>query len=614
MLELLEKIGPAIAELYEGGTRFRLWAPKAKKAAVVLKGEDDVCIPMQEEGLGYWFADAKGVENGSIYMYRLDDKTARPDPCSLFQKKGVHAASCVVDTKRFSITPLPSLNGEELVFYEMHIGTFTQEGTFKAAAEKISYLKELGVNAIELMPVSAFPGKRNWGYDGVYPYAVQESYGGPEGLALFVDRCHGEKIAVFLDVVYNHLGPEGNYLREFGPYFTKKYTTPWGEAVNFDDKYSYGVRKYFIDNAIHWFSHYDIDGLRLDAVHGIFDMSAKHFLSELSGAVEEYSKRTKKRRWLIAESDLNDRRIIDPARHDGYGLHAQWLDDFHHAAHALLTKEKRGYYADFGHLEDLQASLNRGFVYGWHFSRFRKRFFGSDSSDIDPSHFIAFIQNHDQVGNRPAAERLSISLGRSELGLAAGLLLLSPYMPMLFMGEEYGETAPFHYFINHGDARLVEAVRRGRKREFKGFRHKGEFHDPQSEETFIKSKLDWALKEKEPHKTLLSLYKRLINFRKNHPVYQNLKRGEVFCTIDKAHKTLFLHLGKDGGDAVVVVFNFGKRKRCVKNHLPGGGWRVELDSGAFLFSSGHLEREDKEDKSSPCVQPKSFLILRKEAL
>lgn len=606
MQSFLETIGPTSPRVHEKGTVFRVWAPRARGVDLLLGEKNERCIPMEKEAFGYWCADAAGVGDGERYRYELDGKTPRPDPASLFQPDGVHAASAVVDTRKFAVTPLETLPKEELIFYELHVGTFTPEGTFQAAAERLPYLRELGITAVELMPIAAFPGERNWGYDGVYPYAVQTSYGGPEGLARFVDRCHREGIAVFLDVVYNHLGPEGNYLRDFAPYFTKKYTTPWGEAVNFDDAHSYGVRKYFIDNALHWFDSYDIDGLRIDAVHGIFDMSAKHFLRELAEKTADYSRQTGKKRYLVAESDLNDRRVIDPPEEDGYGLDAQWLEDFHHAVHALLTGEKRGYYTDFGTPDDLKKSLEEGFVYGWRFSRYRQRFFGSDTSDIAPSAFIAFIQNHDQVGNRPGAERLASLLKPDELGLAAGLLLLSPYQPLLFMGEEYGEEAPFHYFIHHGDPGLVEAVRRGRKRELRRFRFKSTFHDPQSETTFRACKLAWGRREQPGGKHLLALYRTLLRFRKEHPVYRKAARRRGVVSLERRGELLTLLLRSETGEAVAVLYNLGRRRR--RTELPRGAWQLYLDSDTFP-GGGAASDEKNADKIPPNIAPKSFLLL-----
>jgi maltooligosyltrehalose trehalohydrolase len=359
------------------------------------------------------------------------------------------------------------------------VGTFTPEGTFEAIIPHLDELRELGITAVELMPVAQFPGTRNWGYDGVYPFAVQNSYGGPEGLKRLVNACHGRGIAVVLDVVYNHLGPEGNYLWDFGPYFTDRYKTPWGSAINFDGPHSDPVRRLFIENALYWVTEFRMDGLRIDAVHGILDFSAYPFLEELASAVHEKAERLNRRVYVIAESDLNDTRVIRSRELGGYGLDAQWNDDFHHALHTLLTEDQTGYYQDFGRLGDLVKAFREGFVCSGQYSSYRRRRHGNSSRDIPAGCFVVFAQNHDQVGNRMRGERLSQLVCRERMKLAAGVVFLSPFIPLLFMGEEYGETAPFPYFISHSDADLVEAVRRGRREEFAAFGWSQEPPDPQ---------------------------------------------------------------------------------------------------------------------------------------
>lgn len=591
----------------EHGTYFCVWAPLAKKMELVILGEEESLHELEKDMFGYWHADINGITAGTRYLYRINGEKRRPDPCSFFQKEGVHGPSTIVDFSGFSIASSPKVAPHERIFYEIHVGTFTGEGTFYSAAEKIGYLKELGVTCIEIMPVSAFPGIRNWGYDGVFHYAVQESYGGPEGLAYFVDACHKEGLQVYLDVVYNHLGPEGNYLSDFAPYFTSKYITPWGEAMNFDGEYSYGVRKFILDNALHWFCNYKIDGLRLDAVHGIFDMSARHILKELSQEIEHYAESSGTNPVLTAESDLNDRKITDKVEENGYGIDLQWLEDFHHCVHSLLTKEKRGYYKDFGSLEDLGFSLNKGFVYNWRYSHYRKKFFGSDSRNIDPSKFIVFIQNHDQVGNRLNGDRLGALLDFDTLKLAAGVLLLSPYTPLLFMGEEYGEKAPFYYFIDHGDKHLCDAVRKGRKREFRGFRFKGEFPDPASKDVYEQSCLDKSLLNKPEHKQLFLLYKELISFRRSHPAYKGIKRKNAVA-YTKGSGLLFLQIKKQKRHFILVVFNFSSRPLNAKNSiLPGGSWSLLLDSSKF---DGMLKKPKKLGSTEMLQIPaKSFLLL-----
>jgi maltooligosyltrehalose trehalohydrolase len=409
----------------------------------------------------------QGVKPGTRYFYRLDGNTERPDPASKFQPEGVHGPSQVID---------PHFVWEELhwsgipfshyVLYELHVGTFTAQGTFDAIVPHLDELKDLGITSIEIMPVAQFPGDRNWGYDGVYPGAVQNSYGGPEGLKRLIDACHQRGLAVTLDVVYNHLGPEGNYLCDFGPYFTDRYHTPWGAAINFDGPDSDAVRRFFIENALSWVTEFRLDALRLDAVHGIFDFSALHFLQELAAAVHEQAERLNRRIYVIAESDLNDVRLVSSPELGGYGLDAQWNDDFHHALHTLLTGERTGYYEDFGRIQDLAKAFAEGFVYSGAYSPARRRRHGNTSKDLAADRFVVCAQNHDQVGNRLKGDRLSALVSFEGLKLAAAVVLLSPFIPLLFMGEEYGETAPFPYFVSHSDPDLIEVVRRGRRAEF----------------------------------------------------------------------------------------------------------------------------------------------------
>ena len=402
----------------------------------------------------------------------------------------------------------------EYIIYELHVGTFSPQGTFDGAISGLDYLCELGITAVELMPVAQFPGERNWGYDGTYPFAPQNSYGGPDGLKRLVDACHCRGLAVVLDVVYNHLGPEGNYLHSFGPYFTDRYRTPWGEAVNFDGPDSDPVRHYFIANALYWLTEYHIDALRLDAVHGIYDFSARHFLRELAETVHRQGEALGRQVHVIAESDLNDVRLINPPESGGYGLDAQWNDDFHHALWALLTGERAGYYGDFGRFSDLVKAFREGFVYSGGYSAYRRRRHGSSSAEVPASRLVVFSQNHDQVGNRLRGERSGEQLTLQQLKLAAATVLLSPYLPLLFMGEEYGESAPFPYFVSHGDAELVEAVRRGRLAEFAGFAHQGSPPDPQAEATFLSAKVDQQQRRRGDQRVLFDFYRDLIRLRR----------------------------------------------------------------------------------------------------
>jgi maltooligosyltrehalose trehalohydrolase len=434
---------------------------------------------------------------------------------------------------------------------------------------------DLGVNALEIMPVAQFPGERNWGYDGVALYAVHNSYGGPEGLRALVDACHARGIAVVLDVVYNHLGPEGNYLDEFGPYFTDRYSTPWGRAVNYDGPYSDEVRIFFLENARYWFVDFHVDALRLDAIHGIFDASAHPFLQELAEETTVLEEEVGRPFPLIAESDLNDVRIIRPSERGGYGLDAQWSDDFHHSVHALLTGERNGYYQDYGSPDHLVRALNDGFVYAGQRSAYRKRRHGNQPDDIAPSQLVVSIQNHDQVGNRMMGERLTALVGFERLKLAAGLLLLSPSVPMLFMGEEYGETAPFLYFVSHTDAELSELVRKGRTEEFKSFGWAGEPPDPNAEATFEASKLNWALAGEGRHRSLLGLYRELIRLRRELPSPAARNSADV----DAWSEGDVVFLNRRLAEAeTLAIFNVGAGTFTAT--VPPGPWTVLLDSSA----------------------------------
>jgi len=500
--------------LLDGSCEFLLWAPNARSVDVHVV-EPDLLIAMESLSRGYYYVVTPNLKTGDQYFYRLDQSRDLPDPASCFQPQGVHGPSQIVNTDSFRWTD-QAWEGRELptsIFYELHVGTYTPEGTFDALIPHLPTLGDLGITVIELMPIAQFPGARNWGYDGVYEFAPQSSYGGPQSLQRFIDAAHRQNLAVVLDVVYNHLGPEGNYLNAFGPYFTDRYRTPWGQAINFDGQGSDEVRRFFIDNALYWLDDYHFDGLRLDAVHGIFDFGARHILAELKSAVADLSRRVGRKLHLIAESDLNDSRLLHDSSHGGYNLDAQWSDDFHHSVHTLLTNESRGYYSDFSGIEPLVETLQSGWYYRGQYSSFRQRSFGNSLEGLSPSRFVVCTQNHDQVGNRAGGERLSGLVDFESQKLAGGINLLSPFVPLLFMGEEYGETAPFQYFTSHGDAALVEAVRRGRRAEFAAFGWQDRVPDPQDEATFKRSHLDHALREQEPHKTLFRLYRELIRIR-----------------------------------------------------------------------------------------------------
>jgi maltooligosyltrehalose trehalohydrolase len=466
-----------------------------------------------------------------------------------------------------------------MIMYEIHTGTFSPEGTFEAIIPRLGEILDLGINAIELMPVAQFPGERNWGYDGAFPYAPQNSYGGPDGLWRLINECHKKGISVILDVVYNHLGPEGNYFWDYGPYFTDKYRTPWGNALNFDDAHSDEVRNFFIENALYWFREYHVDALRLDAVHAIYDFSAKHILKELAENVEDFSKKQTSEFYLIAESDLNDSRIIERREFGGYGIDAQWCDDFHHSLHTLLTGEHLGYYVDFGKTDHLIRALKEGFVYSGQYSVYRERRHGNSPKESSGEKFVVYSQNHDHIGNRLHGDRLSTLITFEGLKLAAGVVLLAPYIPLLFMGEEYGEDAPFLYFVSHTDPDLIEAVRRGRKEEFDSFDWKGEPPDPQGQATFFNSKIDWKKRNEGSHNVLLNYYKTLIKIRKVIPALSNLDRDRLEVWGLEMEKVVFMRRWDIERDThVFSIFNLNESNIEIRSQFPDGRWKKLIDS------------------------------------
>ncbi len=565
--------------LGDGYCEFVVWAPLRYQVTVQILTPQERMLPMEKDDLGYWRVKATDIAPGTRYFYQLDEDLTRPDPASHYQPEDVHKASAVVahDAFVWEDNNWRGIPLHDLIIYELHVGTFTPEGTFDAMIERIPELLDLGINAIEIMPVAQFPGSRNWGYDGVYPYGVQASYGGPEGLKRLVNTCHQMGMTVILDVVYNHLGPEGNYTQDFGPYFTPKYNTPWGRAINFDDAYSEGVRNYFIENALYWFRDYHIDALRLDAVHAIYDFGAQHILVELADRVAELSQVEGRQFYLIAESDLNDVRVIKPKEIGGHGLDAQWSDDFHHCVHTLLTQEKLGYYMDFGDSHHLAKVLEEGFAYSWDYSPHRKRYHGNYAGDRPGEQFVVCIQNHDQVGNRMLGERLTHLVSFEALKLGAATLLLSPYVPMLFMGEEYGEDAPFLYFISHTDPGLVEAVRKGRKAEFEAFHAVGEPPDAQSPETLKQCTLKWHLRTEGKHKVLLALYRELIRLRRQIPAlkFLSLKHQEVQYW-EEQKLIAFRRWTQES--QVLCFLNFNQQAVTSNEIKWSGTWQKQLDS------------------------------------
>ncbi len=592
---------------------FIVWAPFLREVSLKIVSPCQKTILMEKDNNGYWKTVVRNAPPSISYYYRLDNEKDRPDPASHYQPEGVHGPSRVVDHSfNWEDDNWQGINMSEMIIYELHVGTFTPEGIFDAIIPRLGELKDVGINAVEIMPVAQFPGERNWGYDGVYPYAVQYSYGGPEGFKRFVNECHRKGISVILDVVYNHLGPEGNYLRDFGPYFTDKYKTPWGSAVNFDDACSNEVRDFFIENAIHWFKHYHVDALRLDAIHAIFDMGAKHFLHELSERVEGFSRQNGRKFYLVAESDLNDSRVVMSRDTLGHGMDGVWCDDFHHALHTILTGENQGYYIDFGMIKHLVKSLREGFVYSGQYSQFRKRNHGNSSENIPAKRLVVFSQNHDQIGNRMLGERLTTLISYEARKLAAGILLLSPYVPLLFMGEEYGEDSPFLYFVSHCDPGLVEAVRQGRKEEFRDFQWKGEPPDPQSRKTFIKSKIDWEKRKKGDYKVLLDFYKNLIILRRTIPALSYLDKNNLTVDGLEEEKIILLKRWKDSSH-VFLIFNFNSADVNITPVIPGGEWVKILDSAEKKWNGpGSLLENKLSSGSEILIRGHSLAVYSRE--
>lgn len=566
-------------------TTFRVWAPKARQVAVRIRTSGALIEErLDREERGYFACTVKGVEGGDLYTYVLDGAIERPDPVSRFQPKGVHGPSMIVDPQSFLWTDegRKSIGLARYVIYELHVGAFTEAGTFEGVIPHLDYLKNLGVTAVELMPVGQFPGARNWGYDVVYPYAPQNSYGGPAGLKKLVNAAHSKGLSVILDVVYNHLGPEGSYLNDFGYYLTDRYKTPWGAAINFDGPFSDEVRHYFVSNACYWVSEFHIDALRLDAIHGIYDFSAHHFLLELSEAVHRVGQQLGRNVYLIAESDLDDVRVISPPALGGYGIDAQWNDDFHHSIHTLLTGERTGYYMDFGTTEQMVKAVKEGFVYTGGYSPYRKRVHGNSSRKRPAHQFVHFSQNHDQVGNRPQGDRLSGLVSMEALKLAAAATLLAPGIPLLFMGEEYGERAPFQYFVNHQDQTLSEAVRNGRADEFALLGHTGHTPDPSLETTFLCSKIDFGLRRHPGHKEIFAFYQELLRIRRASEALKRPTR-KGFDAQTPANGTVVVMTRELKGEAWIVLFNFSSLESGVTLPHLSEMWQRILDSASSLW-------------------------------
>jgi maltooligosyltrehalose trehalohydrolase len=586
-----------------GKCMFTVWAPEKDAMVLHIVAPEEQKIEMQQDKWGYWTAEVEGVTTEHKYYYCPSNGTDFPDPVSYHQPEGVHGPSQVVDHSAYQWQDVAwrGLPLRDYVLYELHVGTFTEEGTFEAIIPRLQELKELGITAIEIMPVAQFPGGRNWGYDGVQPYAVQNTYGGPEGFKKLVEACHQQGMAVVLDVVYNHLGPEGNYLGKYAPYFTTKYHTPWGDAINFDGEWSDGVKEYFCNNIIYWFEHYHIDGLRLDAIHAIYDDSAVSFWDLVHEQVKLAEERLGRKLHLIAESDLNSPKVIKTPDVGGYGFSAQWLDDFHHAVYVYLNKNDKERYADFYSIEQAAKAYTDGFVHSGEYVQFRKKRYGASSAGVDGDRFIAFIQNHDQVGNMVRGERICMLVTFEIQKLAAATYLLAPYIPMLFMGEEYADESPFYYFVSHTEKSLIEAVREGRKKEFEKFKWGAEPPDAQSESTFIDSKLKWERRYSGKHKVMLEWYKHLIQLRKTLPALQSFRKNDVCCDVLGLEALALHRRSEDEQQEIICVFNFSEGEGLEYTPPSDRKWEVLLDSTDEQWAEpGTTAAKGKGSSIAPC--------------
>ncbi|MCU0497353.1 MAG: malto-oligosyltrehalose trehalohydrolase [Anaerolineae bacterium] len=598
--------------LAEGGVQFTVWAPNAERLVLCLEGQT---LPMHPDDQGYYRLIVPSAKVGDRYQYQINNGQPLPDPASHSQADTVHGWSVVVDSGfNWDNVTWYNLPLRDYVIYELHIGTFTPEGTFEAVIPNLDRLKALGITAIEIMPVAQFPGERNWGYDGVLPYAVQNSYGGPNGLKALVNACHQRGLAVILDVVYNHLGAEGNYLSQYGPYFTERYKSPWGTSLNFDGAHSDEVRRYFIENAIYWFAVYRIDALRLDATHALFDFSARTILEELAATVHQWADQHNRRVYLIAENDRSDVRLLRSQEAGGIGIDGQWFDDLHHCLHVLLTGETLGYYLDYGSprystFEQLIKAIRDGFVYSGEYSPFHQRKHGTSSRSVLGHRFVVSLQNHDQVGNRMNGDRITHLVDFAAARVAAGVILLSPYTPMIFMGEEYGETAPFLYFVSFDDPDLIEAVRKGRAAEFASFQWQGETPDPQSEQTFLHSKLNHDLRQNAPHRDHEAFYQTLLALRKSHPALQNPDKNDLDVWGYEQERVLIVHR-RNGADEALIIYNLHLEKPAeIVCPITHGSWRKQFDSEQWQPVESGIADQLPTDRIH--IPPKAFAVYIK---
>jgi len=610
--QLFENTHPQCGAIVQsdGSVRWRVWAPKADRVDVVLiNGDARNLHSMTREERGFFSFIKDHVLNGQRYAYHLNGGPGYPDPASRWQPDGVNQPSAVLRTDAFtwSDESWKGVPREDLVFYELHVGTFTPAGTFEAIIPRLQALRDLGVTALEIMPVGQFSGTRNWGYDGVHLYAPQQSYGGPQGLQRLVNACHQHDLAVFLDVVYNHIGPEGSYLGEYGPYYTDRYRTPWGAAVNYDGRGSDAVREFVLDNVRMWIEEYRFDGLRLDAVHAIYDLGARHILQDIKDTADATARERGRQVYIVVESDLNDVRLLRPPQQGGYGIDAQWSDDFHHLVHAVLTGERQGYYEDYGATEQFPRLLENTFVLNGCYSAHRGRSHGGTDAGLPGDRFVVSIQNHDQVGNRAGGERLGTLITPAAQRLAASLLLLAPHLPLLFMGEEYGEEHPFQFFCSFSDPKLIDAVRSGRRREFEAFHADGgvDVPDPQAETTFVASHLTWSW-ESDQHKSgLRRLYQDLLRARHEWPALRDYSQRSARILPDTQSGGI-LELVRGGrapnaGGMIQVFFNLTAQPQTipVRNHA-----NVLWTSEAEHYHGGR-----RTDRAKECLLAYECMVL-----
>ena len=594
------------AERKDNTIIFTVWAPEKEKMILHLVHPKDEQIEMKKNEEGYWQVSVNDLPANTRYFFQPNGERDYPDPASRYQPEGVHGPSQLVDhSYKWSDENWKGLPREKLIIYELHVGTFTQEGTFEAIIPRLEELKETGINAIEIMPIAQFSGNRNWGYDGVFPFAVQNSYGGPDGLKKLVDACHQKGIAVILDVVYNHQGPEGNYLNAFAPYFSSRYHTLWGDAINFDWEWSDGVREFYSQNALYWFDKFHIDGLRFDAIHAIFDYGPVHFWEYLHKQVKELEQELQRPLHLIAESDLNDPRVVDSPEKRGFGFDAQWLDDFHHALYKVLYKQDKDRYNDFGSMKQLAKAYTDGFVHsGDEWVKFRKRKYGASSVGTPGDKFIVFNLNHDQIGNRPDGARLSMLVNFEKIKVAAAALFLSPYIPMLFMGEEYADDTPFYYFVSHSDPDLVEAVRKGRKEEFKDSGFNTEPPDAQDEKTFQDSVIQWEKRNQGKYRIMLEWHKELIRMRQTLPALKNFEKKNI--SAEPLNEDGLMLIRRSGSEQLIAFFNFSENELSYTIPASTANAKKILDSKEKKW----IENETEEIISPEEIKPNQTFSLQ----